>query len=65
MIALIFERNLKIKVNVNRKIFARISNRLKERQEDIKSRNERFFKAVEFFRMMFDPQRSYPFAQFI
>lgn len=29
------------------------------------SRMERFFRAIEFTRVLFDPERSYPFAQFM
>ena len=65
MIVLIFERNLKRKVNVERKIFARITSRLQQKQEDMNTRLERFFRAIEFTRVLFDPERSYPFAQFM
>ena len=47
---LIFERNLKRKINVSKKFFTRIQTRLNLKQEDVNNRHERFFKAVEFFR---------------
>lgn len=64
-VLLVFERNYKRKCSVNKKYFARIQQRISFKIEEQKSRNDRFFKAVEFIRQLFDPQRSYPFAQFL
>ncbi|TNV86510.1 hypothetical protein FGO68_gene14808 [Halteria grandinella] len=64
-IILIFERNMKRKMNVNKRFYQRVQNRVYLRQDDKNSRHDRFIKAVEFFRFLFDPQRCYPFAQFV
>ena len=65
VLVMVYERNLKRLVCVNRKYYQKFSQKTAKKQDEKRERQDRFIQAIEFFRFLFDDKRSHPFSQFI